>query len=345
MGSSYKTGGTLHITRGPASAWLLAALMAACMAVTGTCGAADDAAYPNRAVRLIVPFPPGSPSDILARVISEPLGQRLGKPMVVDNRAGAGGLAGVEAVASAAPDGYTLVLGGTGALAISPALRETMPYNVERDFAPIILAASFAQMLVVGNQVPVSTVKELVALAKSRKGQGQLNFASGGIGAVNHLAGELFKSAVGIEATHIPYKGGTPAAINDLMGGQVQFMFSGVSILLPSVKAGKLRGIAVAAPARSALAPDLPTVIESGVPNFTVEVWVGLLAPARTPQPVIARINAETTALLKTAEVRGRLVSLGAEAVGSTPDEFRAYIARDAEKWLRVIRGANIKEE
>jgi tripartite-type tricarboxylate transporter receptor subunit TctC len=317
-------------------------LLVACL----PCLAAENAAeYPNRAVRVIVPFPPGSPSDILARVITDPLGQRLAKPIVVDNRAGAGGLAGVEATASAAPDGYTLVLGGTGALAISPALRENMPYNVERDFAPIILAASFAQMLVTGNQVPVSTVKELVALAKSRKGQSQLNFASGGTGAVNHLAGELFKSATGIEATHIPYKGGTPAAINDIMGGQVQFMFSGVSILLPSVKAGKLKGIAVAAPARSALAPDLPTVIESGVPNFTVEVWVGLLGPAKTPQAVIAKVNSETTAVLKSSEVRSRLVALGAEAVGSTPDEFRSYIARDADKWLRVIRSANIKEE
>lgn len=318
-------------------------------ATCATCAAADDGgdagAYPARSVRMVVPFPPGSPSDILARVISEPLGQRLGRPVVVDNRAGAGGLAGVEAVASAAPDGYTLVLGGTGALAISPALRESMPYNVARDFAPIVLSASFAQMLVVGNQVPVGNVKELVALARSRKGQSQLNYASGGTGAVNHLAGELFRNAVGIEATHIPYKGGTPAAINDIMGGQVQYMFSGVSILLPHVKAGKLKGIAVAAPARSVLAPDLPTVIESGVPNFTVEVWVGLLGPARTPQPVIARVNAETNALLKSAEVRNRLVALGAEAVGGTPEEFRAYIARDADKWLRVIRSANIREE
>jgi tripartite-type tricarboxylate transporter receptor subunit TctC len=315
--------------------------------MAGVACAADGGAdvYPSRAVRLVVPFPAGSPSDILARVITEPLGQRLARPLVVDNRAGAGGLAGVEAVATAAPDGYTLVLGGTGALAISPALRESMPYNVARDFAPVVLAASFAQMLVVGNQVPVASVKDLVALAKAQKGKGQLNYASGGIGAVNHLAGELFKIAVGIEATHIPYKGGTPAAINDIMGGQVQYMFSGVSILLPHVKAGKLKGIAVAAPARSVLAPDLPTVIESGVPNFTVEVWVGLLGPAKMPQPIIARVNAETNAVLKTAEVRNRLVALGAEAAGGTAEEFRSYIAKDAEKWLRVIRSANIKEE
>ncbi len=315
--------------------------------MAGAACAADGAvdAWPSRAVRLVVPFPAGSPSDILARVITEPLGQRLGRPLVVDNRAGAGGLAGVEAVATAAPDGYTLVLGGTGALAISPALREAMPYNVARDFAPIVLAASFAQMLVVGNQVPVNTVKELVALAKAQQGKGQLNYASGGIGAVNHLAGELFNGAVGITATHIPYKGGTPAAINDIMGGQVQYMFSGVSILLPHVKAGKLKGIAVAAPARSVLAPDLPTVIESGVPNFTVEVWVGLLGPAKTPQPVVARVNAETNAVLNSVEVRNRLVALGAEAVGGTAEAFRNYIVKDADKWLRVIRSANIKEE
>jgi tripartite-type tricarboxylate transporter receptor subunit TctC len=220
-----------------------------------------------------------------------------------------------------------------------------MPYNVTRDFAPITLATSQPQMLIVGTQLPVTTVKDLVALAKSRKGQSQLNYASGGSGAVTHLAGEMFKNATGIEAAHIPYKGGTPAAVVEIMAGQVQFMFSGVSVLLPYVKSGQVKGIAVAAPRRSPLAPHLPTVIESGLPGFTVEVWVGLLAPAKTSPAIIAKLNRETVALLKSAEVRDRLLAVGVEPVGSTPEEFRAYIAKDTDKWQRIIRAANIKED
>ena len=303
----------------------------------------DGGAYPNRPVRMVVPFPPGSPSDILSRVISDPLSQRLGRPVVIENRAGAGGLSGVEAVATAAPDGYTLVLGGTGALAISPSLRESMPYNVARDFAPIGLAATMPQMLVVGLQVPVSTVNELIAYVKARPGQ--LNYASGGPGSVAHLAGEMFKSAAGLDATHIPYRAGTPAAVTEIIAGRIQFMYSGITVLLPYVKSGRIKGIAVAANARSALAPNLPTVIESGLPDFTVEVWVGLLAPAKTPPAVIARVNRDLVALLKAPEVRERMLGQGAEPVGGTPDEFRAYIAREADKWQRIIRAANIREE
>lgn len=305
---------------------------------------ADEAsAYPSRPLRMVVPFPPGSPSDILARIISEPLAQRVNRPVIIDNRAGAGGVSGVELVATAQPDGYTLVLGGTGALAISPGLRAAMPYNVARDFAPVTLAALMPQMLVAGNQVPVNSVKELIALAKAR--QGQFNYASGGIGTVAHLAGEMFKNAAKIDATHIPYRGGTPAAVTEIMAGQVQFMFSGVAVLMPYVKSGRLKGLAVAANTRSPLAPTLPTVIESGFPTFTIEVWAGVLAPARTPSSIIGRLNREIVALLKSQDVQDRMLGQGAEAARSSPEKFRTFIATEADKWQRSIRSANIKEE
>ena len=299
--------------------------------------------YPSRPVRLVVPFPPGSPSDILARIIGEPLAQRLGRTVVIDNRAGAGGLSGVELVASAQPDGYTLVLGGTGALAISPGLRATMPFNVGRDFAPVTLAAAMPQMLVTGPQVPAGNIAELMALAKTSRAS--LNFASGGTGTVAHLAGELFKNAAKIEATHVPYRGGTPAAVTEMIAGQVQFMFSGVAVLMPYVKSGRLKGIAVAAGKRSLLAPHLPTVIEAGIPGFTIEVWVGVLAPAKSPSAVIVKLNGELNALLKSQAVQDRMLALGAEAAGGSPEQFRAFMAAETDKWRHSIRSANLKEE
>lgn len=320
--------------------WLWNGLAQAAQAADG---ADSVAGYPSRPVRLVVPFPPGSPSDVLARIIAEPLARRLNRPVVIDNRAGAGGMAGVELVASAQPDGYTLVFGGTGALAISPALRASMPYNVMRDFAPVTLAVLMPQMLVAGLNVPANSVKELIALGKTR--QARLNYASGGTGSLAHIAGEMFKHATEIEATHIPYRGGTPAAVTEIIAGQVQFMFSGVTVLMPYVKAGRIKGLAVAANARSPLAPTLPTVIESGLPGFTVELWVGILAPARSPAAVIAKLNRELVGLLRSPDVAERLLAQGAEAVGNTPEEFRAFIAKDGDKWQRVIRGAGIREE
>jgi len=298
--------------------------------------------YPAKPVRLVVPFPSGSPSDILGRITGNALAERLGKPVVIDNRAGGAGLAGVEMVARAAPDGYTLVMGGTGALAISPGLRATMPYEVERDFAPISLVASAPFMLVTGHSVAANSVKELIALAKARPGQ--LNYASGGTGAVTHLAGEMFKAAARVDITHVAYRG-TPAATTDLIAGQVQLMFSGITVLLPYVKSGKLKGLGVASTARSPLVPELPTLIESGLPGFTVNMWAGVLAPALTPAPVITRLNNEIVALIGASEVRSRLTALGATPVGDTPEAFRAFIRAEADKWRGVIRTAGVKED
>jgi tripartite-type tricarboxylate transporter receptor subunit TctC len=299
-------------------------------------------AYPTKAVRLIVPFPPGGPNDILGRVIAQKLGEQLGQQMVVDNRGGAGGIIGAELAARAAPDGYTILFGGTASLAINPGMHTKLAYDPTRDLSAISMIGTAPSMLVAHPGVPIKSVKGLIELAKAKPGQ--LNFASAGIGTPPHLAGELFKSMAGVDMVHVPYKGGGPA-LTDLLAGQVGLYFSGISSALPFVKDHKLRGIAVTSAKRTAVAPDMPTIAESGLPGYEVGNWYAMLAPAATSAAIVARLNTEVNQALSVAGVRKRFIELAADPIGSTPAELAAYIRSEIVKWSKVIRMAGIKPE
>ena len=318
---------------------LLAAALSACAALPAHAG---EAPYPNRALRLIVPFPSGSPSDVLGRLVGQRYGEALGQTVVIDNRPGAAGIIGCDTVAKAAPDGYTLLMGGTGALAINPGLRSNMPYDSVKDFAHVSLFASIPFILVASPSVPATNVKELIAALKAKPTG--YNYASSGIGSPTHLAAELFKSLTGTEMAHVAYKGTGPAT-TDLISGQTHIMFSGITVLMPHVKAGRLRGLAVASERRSSLLPQLPTVIESGIPGFTADTWTGVLAPRGTPQAIVNRLHAEVVKMVKDTDMKERLLGLGADPVGNTPEQFRTLIRNEINKWTRVIRTVGIKEE
>jgi len=328
-------------------AWILASVLlpAALLAQIANAQPASTAsgrAYPTKAIRLIVPFPPGGPNDILGRVVAQQLTEQLGQQVVVDNRGGAGGIIGAELAAKAVPDGYTLLLGGTASLSINPSLHKTLPYDPLRDFAAVSMVGTAPSILITHPSVPVKTVKDLIELAKAKPGQ--LNFASAGIGTPPHLAGELFKSMAGIDMVHVPYKGGGPA-LTDLLAGQVGIYFSGISSALPYVRDGRLRGIAVTSAKRTAVMPDMPTIAESGLPGYEVGNWYAILAPAATPTAVVARLNSEIRKALAVAEVKKRFIELAADPVGSTPAALAAYTRSEIAKWAKVIKSAGIKPE
>ena len=321
------------------TAFIMPAALAACVV---TPALAAEAVYPNRAMRLIVPFPSGSPSDVLGRLVGQRYGEALGQTVVIDNRPGAAGIIGCDTVAKAAPDGYTLLMGGTGALAINPGLRTSMPYDSVKDFAHVSLFASIPFILVASPSVPASNVKELIAALKAKPTG--YNYASSGIGSPTHLAAELFKTLTGTEMAHVAYKGTGPAT-TDLISGQTHIMFSGITVLMPHVKAGRLRGLAVASERRSSLLSQLPTVIESGIPGFTADTWTGVLAPKGTPQAIVNRLHAEVVKMVKDTDMKERLLGLGAEPVGNTPEQFRTLIRDEITKWTKVIKTVGIKEE
>src|SRR5436190_7287636 len=279
--------------------------------------------WPNRPVRFLVPFAAGAGiNDIMARLVGQHLGAGLGQPVVIENRAGAGGIAGTEAAAKAAPDGYTFLMTNLS-LVTSAFLYAGLPYDPQKDFVPVTLVATSPLMLVVHPSVAAKSVQELVALAKANPGR--LNFGSGGVGSTPHLSGELFKSLAGIDAVHVPYKGGAPA-LNDLVGGQLSFMIENVPGTMPFVKGGKLRALAITSAQRSPLDPTLPTMAEAGVPGYEVVGWNGIVAVAGTPPGIVARLQAEVGSALRLPEVRERLAALGGEPVGSTPEEFGAFL-------------------
>lgn len=298
--------------------------------------------YPSKPVRIIVPFAPGGTTDILARLVGQRLTDSLRQPVVVDNRPGANGALGTELVAKAAPDGHTIIMGYLGSLAINPNLYSKLPYDPLRDFAPITLVASTTQALVLHPSVPVRTTRELIALAKREPAQ--ISYASAGIGAPSHLAGELLKMMAGIDLVHIPYKG-SGAATNDLLGGHVAMSFGGLAAAMPHVKAQRLRLLAITTAARSPAVPQVPTIAESGLPGYDVSSWFGLLAPAATPREVVGRLHGEVVKILKTGDVRERLAGDGAEIVANRPDEFAAFIKSELSKWGKVIRTAGIRPE
>jgi tripartite-type tricarboxylate transporter receptor subunit TctC len=309
------------------------------LCVPGLAQAQD--AYPSRPLRLILPFPPGGGTDILGRLVAERLSARLGQPVVTDNRGGAGGNLGAEAAARAAPDGYTLLLAAP-TLAISPSLYAKLSYDPVKDLAPISLVATVPNVLVTHPSVPASTLQEFIALAKAKPGE--LNFGSGGSGTSNHLGGELFNSVAGVKLVHVPYKG-VNLAMNDAMAGNVQLVIIGIPAAAPQIKAGKLRALAVVAPQRSPTLPDVPTATEAGLPDFDVTTWYGLLAPAATPRPIIARLNAEILLTMREPELNERLAAMAVDPVTSTPEEFAIYIRQETEKWGAVVRKAGLRAD
>jgi tripartite-type tricarboxylate transporter receptor subunit TctC len=296
--------------------------------------------YPTKAVRLIVGFPAGGTSDIMARLTGQKLSEAWGQTFIIDNRPGAGGNIGTELVAKAAPDGYTLLVSPGSTLTSNPAVYSKVPFDTVRDFAPVTMIAGVPNALVVHPSVPASNVKELIALAKSRPGQ--LAYASTGAGQSTHLSAELLKTSAGINMIHVPYKGSAPA-LTDIVAGQVSVMFDNLPSVLPFIKSGRLKPLAVSSAARSRALPEVPTVAESALPGFDVTVWFAVLAPAATPREIVNRLNAEVVKAVKTQDMRERLAQQGAEAIGNTPEDFAAIIKRDLAKWAKVVKDANIK--
>jgi tripartite-type tricarboxylate transporter receptor subunit TctC len=303
---------------------------------------ANAQGYPAHPLRIVVPFTPGGSSDVLARAIGVELGRALGQPVVIDNVPGAGGSLGAERVAKSPPDGYTLLMGHIGTLAINPSLYPKLGYNPVRDFAPVAWVARVPNVLVVNASVPATSLKDLVALAKANPGK--LAYGSGGNGSAAHTTMEYFKLQTGTSFLHIPYRGTAPS-VTDLLAGQLQVLFTGLPALLPHIKAGKMRALAVSSPRRLALLPDVPTVAESGVPGtagFEADQWYGLVAPAGTPADIVTLLNKHVNAALGADEVRTRLASEGAEATPATPQAFGQLIAREIPRWARVIKAARI---
>jgi tripartite-type tricarboxylate transporter receptor subunit TctC len=315
-------------------------LLAAVVLASSAAFSADS--YPSRPVRLIVGYPPGGSTDIAARLIGQKLSPVLGQSVVVDNRAGASGMIGAGIVARAEPDGHTLAFAASPEVAIYRALVKAPPYDSLKDFQPVSLVGRVPFMLVVHPSVAAGSVKDLVALAKAKPGA--LNFASFGNGTSNHLVGEAFRAATGTNIVHVPYKGSAPA-LADLLGGQVQMTFDAIPVVVPQVKAGKLKALAVAAPKRSKLAADVPTMDEAGLPGFAGGTWWGVLAPARTPHAVVERLSGEIGKIVRAPEVTKDFADRGFEPVGNTPAEFRQFVESESKRWLKVAQGAGIKPE
>ena len=316
--------------------WIALALVA----LAALPGVAAAQAFPSKQIRIVVPFPPGGATDILARAVAQDLQKAYGQTTLVENRPGAGGNLGADLVAKSPGDGYTLLMGTVGTHGINVALYSKMPYDAVKDFAPVTLVALVPNILVVHPSVPVKTVRELIELAK--KEPGKLNYASSGNGTSIHLSGELFKAMAGVSMLHVPYKGSSPA-IADLLGGQVNLMFDNMPSSLPHVKAGKLRALAVTSSKRSPALPELPTIAEAGLPGYEASSWFGILAPAATPRDVVGKLHDAIVKGLATPETSERLASQGAEKVGNTPEQFAAFIREEIEKWGKVVKAAGAK--
>jgi len=295
--------------------------------------------YPAKPIRFIVPFPPGAGNDIIARAIALRLTEVFGQPIIVDNRPGGGGMLGIMALAKAAPDGHTIAMGSTSTLAINPAMNRKLPFDAQRDIAPISLLGSAPFILAVHPSVPAQSVKELVALAKARPGV--LNYSSAGTGVTNHLAAEIFKSMTGTDIAHVPYKGAAPAMF-EAIAGQVQLTFGPMLSTLPHTRSGKLRALGVTRGTRSPVAPEIPTIAESGVPGYEVLNWYGMVAPASTPAGIVNRVQRESVQILNAKDIRDRLTSEGADVIGNTPAQFAAFIKAEIPKWASAVKTAKV---
>ena len=298
--------------------------------------------YPSKPIHFVVPYPAGGPLDTVARLLAQKVSESVHQPVIVENKPGAGGNIGTDAVAKSAPDGYTILMGAVATHAINPTLYASIPYDPVRDFIPVTQVAATPNVLVVNPSIPVASVREFIAYAKANPDK--LNFGSGSTGSAGHLAGELFKAMAGVEMTHVPYKGAAPA-MQDLVGGRIQLMFDNLASSLAQVRAGKVKALAVTTARRSALAPELPTIAESGLPGFDISTWFGIFVPANTPRGVVDTLHAEFTRALADPGVRDTMLQLGAEPVGSRPEEFAAYIRAEAQKYARVIKASGAKAD
>jgi tripartite-type tricarboxylate transporter receptor subunit TctC len=302
---------------------------------------ADAEDFPARQIRLIVPFPPGGPNDIIARIVGQRMSEIAKQPIIIDNRGGQSGVLGTEVLTKAKPDGYTIVITSASSLAISPTM-EKIAYDPLKDLQPITLVATVPEMLVVATNVPAKNMAELIALAKAQPGK--LNFASSGPGSLPHLAGELLKLSAKIDIVHVPYRGAAPA-LNDMLGQQVQMVFLDLPVLLPQIRTGGLRAIALGAPQRAPTAIDVPTTAEVGLPDVLAENWYGMLAPAGTPPAIVARLNEIATEAMRDPAVKEKLAVQGAQLVGDSPEHFRAFIESETAKWAKVIKDAGVTTE
>ncbi len=317
------------------TAALFACVNASALAQSGTSN------FPNKPIRLIVPFAPGGSNDIMARIIGQKIGESVGQTVIIDNRGGASGIIGTDLAAKAAPDGYTLLMMSL-TLAVNPSLFKKLPYDTGKDLLPVSLVASAPLILVVHPSLPVKTLKDFIAHAKANPGK--LNFGSGGPGTTPHLAGEMLKSMAGLQMTHVPYKGGGPA-LADLVGGQLQLMLENIPSTLPFVKSGKLRVLALSGLKRSPLVPEVPTLDEAGLKGYEIVGWNGLFLPAGTPNAIITRLHAETVKALALPDIKERLSGMGAEGVGNTPAQFSAFVKSEIRKWAQVARDAGLRIE
>ena len=308
---------------------------------TGYAGTTTLAGYPTKPIRIIVPQSAGGSTDLVARVVTQRLTDAMGQPLVVDNRAGAGSLNGTDAVAKAAPDGYTL-LAVAASFTINPSLHEKLPFDPVRDFAAITRLVALPHILVVHPSLPAKSVKDLIALATAKPGE--LNYASSGVATSTHLAAELFRHMTSTDMVQVPFKGGAPGIVG-LLSGQVQLYFATISTALPHVKSGKLRALAVTTAKRSVVAPEFPTIAEAGVPGYEHASWIGLLAPAKTPAPVVSKLHSESVRVINMQEVKALLLRDGLEPVGDTPQEFSALIKSEIAKWMKVVKAAGIKPQ
>lgn len=321
------------------SSFFHAALVAALSAVAALPAAAQDD-WPAKPIRIVVPFAAGGTSDVPARTLGAQLQASLKQTVLIENKAGAGGVIGADSVAKAAPDGYTLLLGTIATHAINPALLPKIPYNAAKDFAPVMLLGSISNVLLVGPDQPFKSVKDVVAAAKARPGS--LQFASAGQGTSQHLSGETFKLLAGVDVTHVPYKGSAPA-IQDVMGGQIPMSFETALVALPQIKAGKVRALAVTSAKRSAVLPEVPTMQEAGIANFDVASWQALYAPAGTPPAIVNKLNAELARIVAQPDTKTRIDGLGLEYTANTPEQFGAFQRNEQAKWARIVKDGNVK--
>ncbi len=305
----------------------------------GLCAHTWAQSYPSAPVRVIIPFPPGQATDVIGRLVSQRLTDALGRQFIIDNRPGAGGIIGAEAVAKATPDGYTLLVSASGTMVINPSLYRKLSYDPLKDYEPVSLLGLIPLVVVAHPSLPTKTIKDLVALARANPGK--LNYGSSGPGTAQHLAMELLKHRAGIDVAHVPYKGSAPAT-TDLIGGHIMLMFDTIASSLSLIKAGKVNAIAVGSSTRSSLLPDVPTVAESGIRDFQAMGWAGMLAPARTPRAIVQRLNAEVVRVLADADTRQRIVALGLEPMSNSPEEFSAFMKSEIARWSEAVKAAKV---
>jgi tripartite-type tricarboxylate transporter receptor subunit TctC len=333
--------GTLRVSRlfhFACRALLLLLAGSACAHAQGT---APAETYPSRTIKYVVPYPPGGFNDTLGRIFAQKLQDAWGVPVIVENRPGGGTLIGTEAVAKAAPDGYTL-LGVAFPFGANPSIYKSLPYDTAKDFTPLVFAGQTPNLLVVKPSLPVNSVKELIAYA--RNNPGKVSYGSTGIGSSNHLSMELFKNLAGVDIVHVPYKGSAPM-VSDMLGGHIDVAFDNTPNVLPQVNAGKLRALGVSSKTRSALAPDVPSVADSGVPGYEVDVWFGVVGPAGMPESIVRKLNTEFNAILRQEDVKRRFLDQGVEPFGGAPVQFADHIKAQIDKWAEVVKNADIKKE